>query len=173
MQCNVKNFISLYYLYNQIEYMGHKNNTVEDTLVEDYMTVIPVTMNFKYSVLDIVKKMVAENISSIAIADDKEDIIGILTERDIVKIIANEIPPSEIPAGSLMSSQPVTVKNNAPIEEAAKIMAQKKVRHLLVEDPSGKNIVGIITVSDLARYLKQKSETGKEILGSEVWELFF
>ena len=63
MQCNVKNFISLYYLYNQIEYMGHKNNTVEDTLVEDYMTVIPVTMNFKYSVLDIVKKMVAENIA--------------------------------------------------------------------------------------------------------------
>jgi CBS domain-containing protein len=50
-------------------------------------------MNFKNSVLDIAKRMVAENISSIAITDDKKEIIGILTELDTVKIIANEIPP--------------------------------------------------------------------------------
>jgi hypothetical protein len=33
--------------------------------------------------------------------------------------------------------------------------------------------VGIITVSDLARYLKQKSKTGEELPASEVWEIFF
>ena len=153
--------------------MGYKNNTVDDTLVEDYMTVITLTVNFKNSVLDIAKRMVAENISSIAITDNKKEIIGILTERDIVKIIANEVPPGRITAGYLMSSPPVTVKNNAPIEEAAKIMAGKKVRHLLVEDFSGNNIVGIITVTDLARYLKQKSRTGEELPASEVWEIFF
>ncbi len=153
--------------------MSYKNNAVDETLVEDYMTIIPVTMNHKYSVLDIVKRMIVENISSIAIADDDENIIGILTERDVVKIIANEVPPSGVTAGSLMSSHPVTVRNNAPIEEAAKIMAQRKVRHLLVEDPSGNNIVGIITVTDLARYIKQKSEAGEELPASEVWEIFF
>lgn len=153
--------------------MGYKNNMVDDTLVEDYMTVITLTMNFKNSVLDIAKRMVAENISSIAITDDKKEIIGILTERDIVKIIANEVPPGGITAGSLMSSPPVTVKNNAPIEEAAKIMAGKKVRHLLVEDFSANNIMGIITVTDLARYLRQKSRTGEELPASEVWEIFF
>ena len=153
--------------------MSYKNNAVDETLVEDYMTIIPVTMNHKNSILDIVKRMIVENISSIAIADDNENIIGILTERDIVKIIANEVPPSGVTAGSLMSSHPVTVRNNAPIEEAAKIMAQRKVRHLLVEDPSGNNIVGIITVTDLARYIKQKSEAGEELPASEVWEVFF
>jgi predicted transcriptional regulator len=73
--------------------MGYKNNTVDETLVEDYMTVITLTMNFKNSVLDIAKRMVAENISSVAIIDDKNAIIGILTERDIVRIIANEVSP--------------------------------------------------------------------------------
>jgi CBS domain-containing protein len=153
--------------------MGYKNNTVDETLVEDYMTVITLTMNFKNSVLDIAKRMVAENISSIAIIDDKNAIIGILTERDIVRIIANEVSPGGVTAGSLMSSPPVTVKNNTPIEEAAKIMAGKKVRHLLVEDFSGNNIVGIITVTDLARYLRQKSRTGEELPASEVWKIFF
>jgi predicted transcriptional regulator len=53
-----------------------------------------------------------------------------------------------------------------------KIMATKKLRHLIVEDTYGKDVVGIITVTDLARYLKQKSETG-EVPASEAWELFF
>ncbi len=154
--------------------MGYKKNTVDDdTLVEDYMTITTVTMNFRNSVLDIAKKMLAENISSIPITDDEGEIIGILTERDMIKIIANELPPSGISAMSLMSFPTVKVKKKAPIEEAAKIMATKKLRHLIVEDTYGEDIVGIITVSDLARYLKQKSKTGEFPAASEAWEVFF
>jgi signal-transduction protein with cAMP-binding, CBS, and nucleotidyltransferase domain len=153
--------------------MGRKNNTVDDTLVEDYMTITTVTMNFKNSVLDIAKKMLAENISSIAITDDEGEIIGILTERDMIKIVANELPPGGISAMSLMSFPTIKVKKKAPIEEAAKIMATKKLRHLIVEDTYGKDVVGIITVTDLARYLKQKSESGEVLSSSEVWEVFF
>ena len=152
--------------------MGYKKNTVDDTLVEDYMTITTVTMNFRNSVLDIAKKMLAENISSIPITDAEGEIIGILTERDMIKVIANELPPSGISAMSLMSFPTVKVKKKAPIEEAAKIMATKKLRHLIVEDTYGEDIVGIITVSDLARYLRQKSNTG-ELPASEVWEIFF
>ena len=152
--------------------MGYKKNTDDDTLVEDYMTITTVTMNFRNSVLDIAKKMLAENISSIPITDDEGEIIGILTERDMIKVIANELPPSGISAMSLMSFPTVKVKKKAPIEEAAKIMATRKLRHLIVEDTYGEDIVGIITVSDLARYLKQKSKTG-ELPASEVWEIFF
>ena len=152
--------------------MGYKNNRVQDTLVEDYMTLTTVTLNFKKSVLDIAKKMLAENISSIAITDDEGEIIGILTERDIIKIIANELPPGVISAMSLMSFPPVKVKKKTPIEEAAKIMASKKIRHLIVEDTYGKDVVGIITVTDLAKYLKKKSEAG-ELPSSEAWEAFF
>jgi signal-transduction protein with cAMP-binding, CBS, and nucleotidyltransferase domain len=149
--------------------MGQKNNTVDDdTLVEDYMTTTTVTMNFKNSVLDVTKKMLAENISSIAITDDEGGIVGILTERDMIKVIANELPPGGISAMSLMSFPTVNVKKNAPIEEAAKIMATKKLRHLIVEDTYSKDVVGIITATDLARYLKQKSGTGEVPSSSEV-----
>ena len=154
--------------------MSYKNNTDDDdnTLIEDYMTVTTVTMNFKKSVLDIAKKMLEENISSIPITDDEGGIVGILTERDMIKIIANELPPGGISAMSLMSFPTVKVKKNAPIEEAAKIMATKKLRHLIVEDTYGEGVVGIITATDLARYLKQRSGTG-ELQTSEVWEVFF
>ena len=154
--------------------MGDKNNTIDDNnLVEDYMTTTTVTMNFKKSVLDIAKKMFAENISSVAITDDDGEIIGILTERDMMKVIANELPPGGISAMNLMSFPTVTVKRKSPIEEAAKIMATKKLRHLIVEDTYGKDVIGIITSTDLARYLKQKSKTNEELSRSEAWEIFF
>lgn len=137
------------------------------------MTTTTVTMNFKKSVLDIAKKMFAENISSVAITDDDGEIIGILTERDMMKVIANELPPGGISAMNLMSFPTVTVKRKAPIEEAAKIMATKKLRHLIVEDTYGKDVVGIITSTDLARYLKQKSKTNEELSRSEAWGIFF
>ena len=137
------------------------------------MTTTTVTMNFKKSVLDIAKKMFAENISSVAITDDDGEIIGILTERDMMKVIANELPPGSISAMNLMSFPTVTVKRKAPIEEAAKIMATKKLRHLIVEDTYGKDVIGIITSTDLARYLKQKSKTNEELSRSEAWEIFF
>ena len=152
--------------------MGYKNNTVGDNLVEDYMSITTVTMNFKTSVLDIAKKMLAENISSVSITDDEGAIIGILTERDIIKIVANELRPGGISAMSLMSFPTITVKKKAPIEEAAKIMAARKLRHLIVEDTYSEDVVGIITATDLARYLKQKSKTD-EVEASEVWEIFF
>lgn len=152
--------------------MSSENKTVDDSRVEDYMTTKTMTMNFKTSVLDIAKKMLAQNISSIPITDDEGEIIGILTERDIIKIIANELSPSGISAMNLMSYPTIKVKKNAPIEEAAKIMATKNLRHLIVEDTYGTRVVGIITVTDLARYLKQKTKT-EELSASEVWELFF
>jgi signal-transduction protein with cAMP-binding, CBS, and nucleotidyltransferase domain len=155
--------------------MSNQNNMADDddTLVEDYMTTTTVTMNFKNSVLDIAKKMLAENISSIAITDDEGEIIGILTERDMIKVIANELSPRGISAMSLMSFPTVNVKKNAPIEEAAKIMAIKKLRHLIVEDTYSKDVVGIITATDLARYLREKSRTGEVPAASEAWEVFF
>jgi signal-transduction protein with cAMP-binding, CBS, and nucleotidyltransferase domain len=73
-------------------------------------------------------------------------------------------------------------------------MIRNKVRHLLVEDPAAHNraIIGIITTTDLARYLKkrmketsitaasredekeeQQQQSSSELLLSEVWELYF
>ena len=154
--------------------MSNQNNIADDnTLVEDYMTTTTVTMNFKNSILDIAKKMLAENISSIPITNDEGEIVGILTERDIIKIIANELSPRGISAMSLMSFPTVNVKKNAPIEEAAKIMATKKLRHLIVQDTYGTDVVGIITATDLARYLREKSRRGELLSSSEAWEVFF
>lgn len=139
--------------------------------VEDYMSTEMLTMDSQSSLLDVARRMVEINVSSVVITKDKRG-IGILTERDIVKAIAKGIPPDGITAGSLMSLPLMTVDIGSSMEEAARFMSKNKVRHVLVTDAGTKSIVGIITATDLIRYLKQ-TLTDKEFADSEVWELFF
>jgi CBS domain-containing protein len=172
--------------------------------VEDYMNTKMVMRDSKASVLELAKVMVDWGVSSVAITADEEDqnnnnnkkVIGILTERDIVKSIAKGVPPDgggsgSITAGSIMSSPILSIRKGQPIEEAALLMIRNKVRHLLVEDPDARNVViGIISTTDLARYLKkrmkqvsvdredekegqQPSSSSSQVLLSEAWELYF
>lgn len=154
------------------------------SIVEDYMNAKTITRDSKASVLDISRAMTDWNISSVAITDEENKrVVGVLTEKDVVKGIANGIHPEKITADSLMSTHILSIRNDQPIEEAARIMIKKKIRHLLVED-SYHEVIGIITTTDLARYLKERTrkessssvleqqEQSSEFL-SEAWELFF
>jgi predicted transcriptional regulator len=165
--------------------------------VEDYMNARMVMRDSKASVLELAKVMIEWSVSSVAITDEENNkkVVGILTERDIVKSIAKGVPPDSITAGSLMSSSILSIRKDQPIEEAALLMIRKKVRHLLVEDPSSHNgVIGIITTTDLARYLQKRmkptaalredekeqqqqssssSSSSEQLLLSEAWELYF
>jgi predicted transcriptional regulator len=155
------------------------------SLVEDYVHTQMVTRDFKASVLEVAKAMVDWSISSVAIIDnDSKKVIGILTERDIIKSVAKGVPPDGITAGSLMSSHMLSIRSDQPIEEAALLMIRNKVRHLLVEDPARHAVIGIITTTDLAKYLKHRmKQTSAAVrendreqssgLLAEVWELYF
>jgi len=150
------------------------------SLVEDYVNTRMVSRNSKASVLEISKVMTDWQISSVAITDEQNKrVIGILTERDVVHSIAKGVSPDSINAGSLMSTPVFCVRKDLPIEEAARVMLKKNVRHLIVED-AYQGVRGIITTTDLARYLRHRTEIvstteGRESaeLLSEVWELFF
>ncbi len=145
---------------------------VDHGRVEEYMTVRMVTMPSKQSVLDVAKEMSKGKTSSVAITGDNNTIVGILTERDVVKAIAGGVPPDGVTAGSLMSSPVVSIVRGSTVEQAAKLMLQKKVRHLLVLEANSTQVLGIVTVTDLARHLRQQL-TDRELADSEVWELFF
>jgi CBS domain-containing protein len=112
------------------------------------------------------KKMRDKNISSLLVVDNKnsDKPIGIVTERDLVrKVCVNDANSSKIPIKEIMSSPLVTIDSRSSVEVAADIMAQNKVRHLLVveentnsdEDYKISRPLGIITPSDFVGYLKE------------------
>ena len=81
--------------------------------------------------------------------------IGLITERDIVhKIAAQDIRASELSISELMSKKFRWVKPEDDIEVAVQKMLNNNIRRLLVLE--NEELVGVITQTDLAAFLRSK-----------------
>jgi signal-transduction protein with cAMP-binding, CBS, and nucleotidyltransferase domain len=69
------------------------------------------------------------------------------------KVCAKEERSSKVFVQNIMSTPVITVDSSSPLRQAANIMIQNKVRHLLVVGDSGAD--GIVSTSDFANFLKQ------------------
>jgi CBS domain-containing protein len=123
--------------------------------VKDIMSKNMIKMNTDSTVLEVAKTLAKRNVSSVLL-EDSGKIIGILTERDLVRnVCAKDLLASKTPASAIMSTPLVTVSKNALVQTSADLMIKNKVRHLAIED-NDHNIIGIITTTDLARHLREK-----------------
>jgi CBS domain-containing protein len=82
---------------------------------------------------------------------DGEDLVGIITERDILKAVATGARLDDSRIAEVMTKDLVTVAPGTSLREAAKVMADRWIRHLPVVD-HGK-LVGVISQRDLAGVL--------------------
>ena len=103
------------------------------------------------------KKMRDKNVSSLVVTDENNIPVGIVTERDLVrKICVNDASSRNTLVQDMMSSPLATIDAISPVEAAADVMIQNKVRHLLVvENNDIRKPLGIITLTDFAGYLKE------------------
>ena len=120
------------------------------------------------------KKMRDNNVSSLVVIDDiNNKPTGIVTERDLVrKVCVNDTSSnsSSMLIKNIMSSPLITIDARLPVEAAADVMIQNKVRHLLVVENNDINRpLGIVTPTDFVAYLKENlnvNEANARILES-------
>ncbi|SRR6266511_5962013 len=74
-------------------------------------------------------------------------IVGVVTERDIVRALAQRLDPASTTAADIATRQPVWCDASATVAEAAREMAERWVRHLLLEHEG--RLVGIVSARDL------------------------
>ena len=102
-----------------------------------------------------VEKMNFHNVSCVVVVEDKSP-AGILTERDIVRLISNNINLYETRLKTVMKGPVIAVSEEAEISEVANLMVINDLRRLVVVDDE-RNIVGIITQADIVKNLKIES----------------
>ncbi len=99
-------------------------------------------------------------ISSIVVMDG-ERAVGIITERDLVNLVADGLDPATTTVGARMSTNLDTVGPRTDIAEAAEHMARLRIRHLPVVD--GAKLVGIISIRDLTNWAVEEITGGHEL----------
>lgn len=98
---------------------------------------------------EVVATMLKFDISSVVVVQ-KDRPIGLITHVDVLeRIMQQDLLPSALTARYVMSAPVSTIGEEASIEEAAQLMARKKIKKLIVTQ-QGK-LVGIISSMDLVR----------------------
>jgi CBS domain-containing protein len=77
--------------------------------------------------------------------------IGIITEADITRTVADRKDMNEVRIHELMTARPTVIKPATSVFEAARIMTSARFRHLPVVDDGG--LVGVVDVADVCRAL--------------------
>ncbi|HYX79774.1 MAG TPA: CBS domain-containing protein [Actinomycetota bacterium] len=99
-------------------------------------------------------------ISSIVVMQGDE-IAGIVTERDLVNLVADGADPGSVTVGERMTRDLDTVEPKTDIAEAAEHMARLKIRHLPVVERG--SLVGIVSIRDLINWAVAELTTGHEL----------
>jgi predicted transcriptional regulator len=98
--------------------------------------------------------MARRSVSCIVVLENERP-VGIFTERDVVRCIANGIDLSAVTVGSVMSPNVIsTPSTTAPLETIG-LMLKKSIRRLLVVDAQG-GMAGILTQTDIGRVLDRQ-----------------
>lgn len=118
--------------------------------IEGIMTRRVVAIAPDTSVIEAAKLMGEANVGCLVVLD-KEELVGLITDRDIVtRVIARELDLMKCKVSDCMTSEVVTAIPQTDILEAARLMTHYGVRRLPVVD--GKNLVGIVSIADVASY---------------------
>ena len=113
------------------------------------------------SFADVAQMMRSHGISSVVVLDGKK-LEGIVTERDIVNLVAEGGDPNTTTVENGMTrGDLVTVESKTEISEAAEQMVSRNIRHLPVVD--GGNVVGIVSIRDMTRWAAEELSGGHEM----------
>ena len=113
------------------------------------MTKDLVTISGDKSVIYASELMIEKNIGSLLVYEDS-NVIGIITERDIVrKIISDCRDLCEVQAEEIATKNLITISPQDTIEHALIMMYRKKIKRNPDKDPDNHELVGIITTHDI------------------------
>jgi CBS domain-containing protein len=147
------------------------------TTVADVMSRDPVVVQPETPLNEAIKILAERRISGLPVVDNQGKLVGVISETDLMWQETGVTPPAYImlldsviylenPAryerelhkslgqtvGDVMTKDPITVKPNKPLREAAQLMHERSIHRLPVLDDAG-NVIGVLTRGDIIRFM--------------------
>ena len=126
-----------------------------------------VSLGVNDNISNVIKTMIERNIGGIPIVDDDNAVVGIVTERDFVRTVADITTSKSIK--EYMSNKVVTASPDISIGEATRTMIEKGFRRIPIVKEN--ILLGIVTASDIMRYLGS-GEIFQKLMTGDVSDAF-
>lgn len=117
-----------------------------------------VTVGSDDSVDTVLQQMRARALGSVLVVNDRESLVGVLTEFDLqTKVACTGADPARLTVGEVMEPHPVALDARAPIADAVAGMARHEISHVALLADTGKP-VGMATFQEVANYFDSSLE---------------
>ncbi len=105
------------------------------------------------------QRLTAKRIGSLVILDDGGDLLGVLSERDLVRALSEHCrSSSSVRVGDLLGERPATCKPEDSLRDIMRVMTRRRARHLPVI--AGDALVGIVSIGDVVKGQLEELEVG-------------
>lgn len=88
---------------------------------------------------------------------ENQNIVGIISERDLIqKLLCLKGDPNKVIVSQVMTSNPLTILPSTTVQEAMRIVTEKRFRHLPVVENG--QLLGVISIGDLTRWVMEQQQ---------------
>jgi CBS domain-containing protein len=101
-----------------------------------------------------VLRMLEEGVGSVAVCEEGR-LVGIFTERDVLTLAGDGTDLDGVRVGDVMTRQPVTVDADVEILDAARLMGERRIRHVPVVQ--GEHLLGMVGIRDVLGSLVERA----------------
>ena len=109
-----------------------------------------------------------KKVGSMPVLDKNNNVVGIISERDLAQFIYAERFNSNLPVSQIMTKDLVTCDLNTSVTELMDEMTEKKIRHILIMED--KKLLGIVSIGDVVNHLidkiKEENKSLKDYINS-------
>jgi len=112
--------------------------TLAEIVKPNFITVAP-----EDTLGEVAEKMNQQNVGAVIVRDYGR-LIGILTERDMLRAMASRVHTSDARVRQWMTADPITASPEMPLDDAAQVMLDHGFRHLPVVD--GSTVLGVVSL---------------------------
>jgi CBS domain-containing protein len=109
------------------------------------------TLSIDFSLETVARELDERKVGALVVIDADGRTAGVVSERDIVRMVARKGPDAlRLPVGDAMSRGVITASPEETIDDCLARMTDRRVRHLPVMD--GGRLVGIVSIGDLVKH---------------------
>jgi len=127
--------------------------TISEVMNRSVVTVDPTS-----SIGEAAEKMIGAGVGAVVVMEDMARIVGIITERDLMRAVAQRARAAEARVRQWMTESVVTIEPDTEIKDAAKMMFTNNFRHLPVVNKEGR-LMGIASLRRLSQYEFEQNQS--------------
>ena len=121
-----------------------------------------VTTHADCSLDDLIAILAERRIGTVVVVDRDQQVIGIVSERDIIRHLSTGGTTADTYAKNIMTSKVITVENNVTSAQLMQLITEHHIRHVPITC-DGK-LVGIVSIGDVVKRLLEKYEQEAELI---------